>query len=170
VLLNTKQYYELLSVHYLIADRFGQAFVWEYSQAHNREYILENPGKPLVTTNFSLHRHLQNGAPPSIGDAKKICSRYCALCQGIQDRHGLWTPEAIKENQKAADPSRLPQPPLGVPPVRTLWHALYFPNELKLQVSFYLGDRPDPDHLGKKRVVYSDYLEFRLHSASLTRP
>src|SRR5262245_12945740 len=55
-LLSTKQYYELVSVHYLVADRHGKAFVWEYSHAHNREYIIENPGKPLITTNFSLHR------------------------------------------------------------------------------------------------------------------
>src|SRR5262249_33869737 len=37
-LLSSKQYYEFLSVHYLIADRHGNAFVWEHSQAHNREY------------------------------------------------------------------------------------------------------------------------------------
>src|SRR5262245_34017854 len=43
-LLATKQYYQYVPVHYLIADRNGNAFVWEYSEAHNKEYIVENPG------------------------------------------------------------------------------------------------------------------------------
>jgi hypothetical protein len=40
----TKQYYEYVPVHYLIADRNGNAFVWEYSKSHNKEYVVERPG------------------------------------------------------------------------------------------------------------------------------
>ena len=53
-LLETKQYYEFIPVHYLIADRFGKSFVWEYSHAHNKEFIIENPDRPLVMTNFQF--------------------------------------------------------------------------------------------------------------------
>ena len=69
-LLRTKQYYEAIPVHYLVADRFGNAFVWEYSQAHNKEFIIENPNRPLVTTNFSLHKRLDKGRPPSPEQAR----------------------------------------------------------------------------------------------------
>ena len=43
-LLFTKQYHMFLPSHYLIADRHGESFVWEYSHAHNREHIVESPG------------------------------------------------------------------------------------------------------------------------------
>ena len=36
-LLQTKQYYQYVPIHYLIADRHGNAFVWEYSESHNKE-------------------------------------------------------------------------------------------------------------------------------------
>src|SRR5262249_57171189 len=71
-LLQTKQYYAFVPVHYLIADRFGNAFIWEYSQDHNKEYILEDRSGPLVMTNFSLNRRLNNGRPPSVQQAKAI--------------------------------------------------------------------------------------------------
>lgn len=166
-LLANKQYYEFLSLHYLIADRHGNAFVWEYSQAHNREYIIENPGKALVTTNFSMHRHLHDNTPPSVEAARKICPRYCVLCDAIRARSSGWTVEEIKQNHLAADPSKLPQSP-GRPPVRALWHALYFPSERRMQVCFYLGDRPDPEHPGKTRIVRSNYLEFALSDPDTT--
>ena len=69
--------------HYLIADRHGKAFVWEHSHVSNREHIIENPGKPLITTNFSLHRHLEGKGPPSAKAAKGVCPRYCALAERI---------------------------------------------------------------------------------------
>src|SRR5262245_59482648 len=84
-LLTTKQFYEFIPCHYLVADRHGRAFVWEYSQAHNKEHIIENPGRPLVTTNFSLHRHMDGNGPPSAAQAKNICPRYCLVCKRIEE-------------------------------------------------------------------------------------
>src|SRR5262249_10554926 len=78
-LLLTKHYYEVVPVHYLVADRHGKSFVWEFSQTRNREHMIENPGKLLVTTNFSLHRHLDGQGPPSGQKARDICPRYCSL-------------------------------------------------------------------------------------------
>lgn len=162
-LLLTKQYYEIVPVHYLIADRHGHAFVWEYSQAHNREYIVENPGKPLITTNFSLHRYLEDAKnPPSAARAKAVCPRYCKLAERLANTGEKLTPELIKETHKTVD---LIQPvPAGSPraPQRTLWHALYFPEERTMQVSFYLHDEPNADEPAKVRIVRSEYLEFKL--------
>ena len=73
VLLQTKQYYQYVPIHYLIADRTGNAFVWEYSESHNKEYIVENPGQPLVMTNFTLHEQLEGGKPTSAEKAKPVC-------------------------------------------------------------------------------------------------
>src|SRR5262249_4168603 len=82
-LLQTKQYYAFVPVHYLIADRFGNAFIWEYSTDHNKEYILENPSQPLVMTNFTLNKRLNQGRPPSVEQARAVCRRYCTLTEQL---------------------------------------------------------------------------------------
>src|SRR5262245_16485572 len=160
-LLTTKQCYEFLPCHYLVADRHGKAFVWEYSQAHNREYIIENPGKPLVATNFSLHRRLEGGKVPSAAKAKGVCPRYCALTEKITEQKDLLSVDLIKETHKLADAHGTPKG-ANRAPTRTLWHALYVPEKRAVQVSFYLRDEPDPAKEGKTRDVRSDYLEFTL--------
>jgi hypothetical protein len=164
-LLLTKQYYEFVPVHYLVADRYGKAFVWEYSQAHNKEYIVENSGQPLITTNFSLHRYLEANKPPSIKRAEKICPRYCALAERLVGHEGKLSVDFVKETHKLVDATRPSAKDAPRPPGRTLWHALYFPEERKMQVSFYLRDAADPDQPDKVRIVRSDYREFSLRSA-----
>jgi hypothetical protein len=168
-LLLTKQFYEFIPVHYIIADRHGDAFVWEYSHAHNREYIVENPGKVLVTTNFSLHSRLDGKKPPSAEGARQVCPRYCALMEKVAAAPDKLTVDAIKAAHRTVDATQ-PAPKDGSrAPNRTLWHALYFPQERKVQVSFYLRDEADAEHPGKPRIVRSDYLEFALEQAPRAR-
>jgi hypothetical protein len=159
-LLLTKQYYEFIPVHYLIADRRGKAFVWEYSQAHNREYVVANPDKPLISTNFRLHAFLEGKDPPSARRARGVCDRYCALAERVAAAPGKQTVEFIKESHQAVN-STLPGTK-RVPPNRTLWHALYYPEQQKVEVSFYLRDEPDPERPGKSRIVRSGYAKFVL--------
>jgi predicted choloylglycine hydrolase len=156
-LLTQKQYYEFIPVHYLVADRHGDAFVWEYSPSHNREYIVEDPGRPLVTTNFSLHRHLEEGRPPSIAKARDLCPRYCALLTAIGEPKAV-TVDVVKEAHRAVDATRPAR--AGMATGRTLWHALYEPEKRTVQISFYLRDETGAD--GKPRIVRSDYLPFAL--------
>jgi hypothetical protein len=162
-LLTAKKTYSFVPVHYLIADRHGQAFVWEYSQVRNRDYFIENPDKPLITTNFSLHRHLEGKVPPSAAQVKDVCSRYCKLAERIAKQPGELTVDFIKESHKAVDMVAAPLSTRA--PNRTLWHALYFPNERKLQVSFYLRDEANPTDKVKTRIVRTDYLDFTLGKA-----
>jgi hypothetical protein len=160
-LLMTKKAYSFNPVHYFVADRHGKAFVWEYSQTRNREYIIEKLGQPLITTNFSLHRHLEKGGPPSADKARKVCPRYCALAERLANDQGKpATVEAIKDIHRAAD-LVAPTFPFRAP-TRTLWHALYFPNERKVQVSFYLRDERDPADTAKTRIVRTKHVDFVL--------
>ena len=148
-------------MHFLIADRFGNAFVWEYSEAHNKEYIIENPNRPLVMTNFSLNKHLDGENPPSASEAKSTCKRYALLTDALGSKTGI-SDDLLRQTHKkvnaetpaSADPSR--------PPVRTLWHALYYPEERRMKIAFYLRDEPVPGQPNAVRVVRSDYLEFAL--------
>jgi penicillin V acylase-like amidase (Ntn superfamily) len=161
-LLQTKQYYGFIPVHYLIADRYGKSFVWEYSYAHNKEYIIENPGKPLVMTNFSINQHLNDNKPPSADEARKECKRYALLTENLNTSSGLLSEELISQTHQrvdavwsqAADPSR--------PPIRTFWHALYYPEERRVKYSFYLHDEPTAKDANTVRVVRTPYIEFRL--------
>jgi hypothetical protein len=165
-LLLTKQYYEYIPVHYLIADRHGQSFVWEYSQAHNREYIIENPGKALVTTNFSLHRYLEGQGPPSADKVRNVCPRYCALADRIAKAPERLTIDWIKETHHQVDAVKPSPKGSPRPPGRTLWHSLYVPEERKMQVSFYLRDEPDPEHPDQIRIIRSGYKHFTLKNGN----
>ena len=69
----------------------------------------------------------------------------------------------IKKNHKAVDATA--PATKGKAPDRTLWHALYFPEERKVRISFYLGDQPIQNQPGKTRIARSEYLDFVLQSA-----
>jgi len=159
-LMATKQYYQYVPVHYLIADRNGRAFVWEYSAAHNEEFVVESPGEPLVMTNFTLHTHLEDGRPPSSETVRPICKRYAylrdKLAKGDLDDKTIrgYHQNCDAQMSQAADTTR--------PPERTLWHAFYYPEDRRVRLSYYLRDEPYP---GEPRLVHpvrSDYIEFRL--------
>ena len=161
-LLQTKQYYEYLPIHYLIADRHGKSFVWEYSFAHNKEYIIENPGKPLVMTNFSLNQHLRDDKPPSADEAKSVCKRYALLTRTLDSGSGLISEEFLSATHKRVDATLSAAEEKSRPPVRTFWHALYYPEERRVKYSFYLHDEAVAGEPEKVRIVRSPYLEFRL--------
>jgi len=160
-LLRTKQYYAYVPVHYLIADRFGNSFVWEYSENHNKEYIIENPGHPLVLTNFSLHKHMDGNNPPSPELAKATCRRYAYLSTMLAA-----APAGIKEAQlrdihKAVDAQRPASADQKQPPERTFWHVFYYPEQRRAKFSYYLRDEGT-------HVVRSDYQEFQLTATNVS--
>ena len=111
---------------------------------------------------IALHRRSADGRPPSVEQAKAVCRRYCTLTEQLADRAGAVSEEQIKqihrkvdcELPKSAEPHR--------PPVRTLWHALYYPEERRMQVNFYLRDEEVPGQPNQVKIARSEYLEFRL--------
>lgn len=161
-LLQTKQYYQYVPIHYLIADRFGNSFVWEYSHAHNKEYVIENPARPLVLTNFSLNRHLDGDRPPTVALAKGVCRRYCLLTEQLANAPGKVSEDLIRTVHHEVDAELPASADTSRPPIRTFWHALYYPEERRVKLSFYLRDEPIPNQPNGVRIVRSDYQEFRL--------
>jgi len=160
-LMATKQYYQYVPVHYLIADRFGNAFVWEYSLVHNKEYFVESPGEPLVMTNFTLHTHLESdGKPPTPDDARPVCKRYAYLRDKLSVRNLDDT--TIREFHESCDAQLASAADTTRPPVRTLWHAFYYPEDRRVRVSYYLGEEPNPDDARHIKQIRSDYVEFKL--------
>lgn len=160
MLMTTKQYYRYVPCHYLIADRFGNAFVWEFSKSRNQEYVVENPGQPLVMTNFTIHEQLQNGAPPSPEKARPVCKRYAYLCEKFAT--GKLDDETIRGFHQNVDAQMSQAADTTKPPERTLWHAFYYPEDRRVRVSYYLGEEPYPGEPRFVKPIRSDYVDFRL--------
>ena len=159
-LMAIKQYYQYVPIHYLIADRTGKAFVWEYSESHNKEYIVENPGQTLVMTNFTLHTRLEDGKPPSAENAKGVCRRYAYLRDKLAA--GNLDDKAIRRFHQSVDAQMSQAADTTRPPMRTLWHAFYYPEDRRVRLSYYLGDEPYPGNERLVRPIRTDYQEFRL--------
>jgi hypothetical protein len=99
---------------------------------------------------------------------RKVCPRYCILSERLNGQENKLTVDFIKETHRLVDAIQNSPPGSPQPPNRTLWHALYFPEQKKIQISFYLKDLAEPDHPSKMRVVRSNYLEFSMRKGSTT--
>ena len=90
-LLMAKHYYFFTPCHFLVADRSGEAFVWEHSPRRNTEAIIDadHMDGRLVCTNHLLHRwpdpaQLPDDAGP-IGTAALTYWRWRTLSAALDD-------------------------------------------------------------------------------------
>lgn len=127
-----KQYYSFVPCHFLVADRAGHAFVWEYSAAHNREHIVRADG-PLAVTNHLLHRYRSLAGLPAEPGNGWTYDRARKLSAVISQPAPLG-PAELTAGHAAI---QITEPGFGV---RTLWHSIYDPAAMSMDVSFYLGD------------------------------
>jgi hypothetical protein len=166
MLLTAKHYYSFVPVHYIIADRHGNSFVWEYSYSNNKEYVVDGAGLPQVVTNHPLYKW--KGAELPVLEEAKLDSyeRYQTLTRKIQSNSGKCSLDFIKETTALVAANLSDAPPPGRASFRTLWHALYYPEDRKAEVDFYLGDRPDPARPGQTQIARSGYTEFQLDKNS----
>lgn len=144
-LCEAKQYYSFVPCHYLVADQTGEAFVWEYSIAHNREHIIWADG-PQVVTNHLLHRHPTLASLPAESGNGWTYDRARRLSGAISEP-GPLDAEQLKTRHAEI---QIKEPGL---PVRTLWHNIYDPAARTMEVSFYLGDSP----AGTRRSAYQTF-------------
>lgn len=137
-LLLAKQYYFFVPCHFLVADRSGRSFVWEYSPGHNREHIVEPAAEErMVCTNHLLHRWADGADLPDDpmldGTAALTYHRYRTLAEAV----GSGAPVDRDDIRRQFDAVRFTAP---VPMARTFWHAVYDLDDPSLEVSFYLRD------------------------------
>ena len=137
-LLLAKQYYFFVPCHFLVADRSGRSFVWEYSPGHNREHIVEPTASDrMVCTNHLLHRWPDGSKLPDDpmldGTAALTYLRYRTLDAAVGTA-ALVDRDNIRDHFAAV---RFTAP---VPMARTFWHAIYDLDDPSVEVSFYLRD------------------------------
>jgi predicted choloylglycine hydrolase len=159
-MLYLKHYYGFIPCHYIIADRSGRSFIFEFSGTRNRTYITEGDG-PQCITNHLVANYRSIEEMPEEEDEMSSYSRFRTLHAAIKENKKFTLDEMKFINQSVA------VPPYGsyhadYAPPRTLWHALYDTEKRSLSVKFYLGEKPDPESEGKFIFDYSDYLEFKL--------
>lgn len=139
-LLLAKQYYFFVPCHFVVADRSGRSFVWEYSPAHNKEAIIdadpELAGR-MICTNHLLHRRPDPLDLPeedgSLGTAALTYTRWKTL-HAAAGLGGVVDHDDIREHFASV---RFAAPVEGA---RTFWHALYDVDDASAEVSFYLHD------------------------------
>lgn len=156
-LMTTKQYYGFIPCHYIVGDRSGKSFIWEYSAGHNREYVTDGNGQPQIITNHPIYKYKSvDDLPkqePGGGSYYRLRKMHEEITK-VGSKHSLDNIKHTNFCVRAVEPA-VPQ---GRKPNRTLWHSLYDVRDLTLQVDFYLGEEPSADAASCR----SGYLAFKL--------
>ena len=139
-LLAAKHYYFFTPCHFVVADRSGDAFVWEHSPRRNRELIVTPiPGRragwcaPTTSCTAGPTRPSCPLDSGPIGTAAMTYERWRTLQSALGD--GAIVDRTEIREQFAAVSFRAP-----VVEARTFWHALYDVDEAAMDVSFFLRD------------------------------
>jgi hypothetical protein len=135
-LLQAKLYYTAIPCHYLVADRHGRSFVWENSPSMNEGFLFDGGGDVQVTTNFMWQLHPDPARLPAESSPYGSFNRYRRVMEAVRGKLDLDAVRSIACS--VANTSPMPEPPSAGG--RSLWHALYFPEERRMEVDFYLGE------------------------------
>ena len=128
--------------------------------------MIENPDKPLITTNFSLHRHLEGKNPPVRRDEPRRSVRATVpWWKASRPSGGKLTVDFIKENHKKADATGPSPKAAPAAASHLVARAVLFRNSGSCRSAFTLRDEADADQPDKARIVRSHYLEFGLKNA-----
>ena len=146
-LLMNKHYAFLIPAHYIVADRHGNSFVWEWSHLQHSEHIIDGGGETQVVTNHLLHQP----APANVSvenDPGWTRTRLARLTDVLDRAGDGLTPRDLKAAHVCTRFTKsfareLTGDPEANPSSRTIWHAVYDTEERSLDASFYLGDNPD---------------------------
>lgn len=132
-LLGAKHYDHGVALHYLVADAYGQAFVWERGR-DGSEHVIEFGDGPLCVTNHLLHRHRDPMNLPK--DTETSFTSYGRLRTLYEQSKGVtMTPGDLRDSLSAVAQPEDPQLPF-----RTLWSTVVDTAERTLSTRFYLGD------------------------------
>jgi predicted choloylglycine hydrolase len=153
-----KHFYIYIPCHYLVADKSGKSFIFEFSPTRERTFIVDGNGPQCITNHLVYKSYNANTLS---GNLKESCGRLDVLYKAVKER-GKFNIKQIKEiNNRVAVLPYISQNP-QFPPTRTLWHSIYDLDEGKLSVKFYLGEEPDPKDKSKAILRYSPYIDFQL--------
>lgn len=158
-LMTTKQYYGFIPSHYIIGDRSGKSFIWEYSIGHNREYVTNGNGQPQFITNHPVYKYKSVEDFPKQEPGGESFYRFRRMQEEVAKVGGKHSLDHMKQTNFCVR-ATAQAPSEGRKPLRTLWHSIYDCQDLILQVDFYLGEGTSPGAAPRS----SGYLTFRLEN------
>jgi predicted choloylglycine hydrolase len=137
-LYGAKQYDLGTPLHYLVADRSGDAFVWERGPGGD-EHAVRADGAALCVTNHLLHRHRDPARlPVDTVETMLTYQRYRTIAEHSA-RPGL----SGERMRTALDAVRVDATSDTPYPVRTLWRTVFDLERATMATQFYLGDAAD---------------------------
>jgi hypothetical protein len=147
-LLAAKQYDLGIPLHYLVADRSGDAFVWERGPGGD-EHAVRTDGA-LCVTNHLVHRHRDPAdLPEDNAQTMLTYQRYRTISE-----RSAGTALSGERLREALDAVRVDAATDTPYPIRTLWRTVFDLERNTMATQFYLSDAAD----GAPR--YSPELEF----------
>lgn len=150
-----RHYYLFHPEHFLVADRSGRPFVYEFAPGHNAEHVTWADGLQVLTSHL-LYRYLATADLPA-GDGNGLTFARFRTLTSLFSGAGRYSAGQIAERHAAVrftNPDR---------PVRTLWYALYDTERCTMSASFYLRDS---DH----GEIRTPQLAFSLQPAPAAAP
>ncbi|MGM7681440.1 C45 family autoproteolytic acyltransferase/hydrolase [Cytobacillus sp. Hm23] len=151
-----KHYYTLYPLHFLIADKHGNSFVWEQSHGRNKEFTFDgDKNHPQVVTNFPLYKYQSESQFPDTDDRLSMYNRFCNIKENVKRNKAPYSIDFIKNvNQQVSfhDHSHLRESQC---PTRTLWHSIYNIEDRTILIDFYLGEE-------NETIKRSGYIHFSL--------
>jgi predicted choloylglycine hydrolase len=158
-MLSLKHFYSFIPCHYIIGDRSGKSFIFEFSPNRNRSYIIEGKGPQCITNHLVFHH--QKAEDFNGQDSGNSLLRYKTLYESASENKKFSLEEIASINKLVAVPPKAPGRP-EYAPGRTLWYAQYDVDDCTLTVRFYLGEKPDPQDESKGILEYSGSQTFKL--------
>ena len=152
-LIYLKQYYDFAPQHYIIADKEGHSFIFEFSRMRNKSNIIDGSGIQCITN------HLISGQNP--GKTPEESKNRLGLLETLTSENKKFTLDEIKNINSRVSPPLTKNCGPDLEPSRTLWHSIYDMDKKSLLVKFYLGEKNQADNSVK--VIYSDYYEIKLN-------
>ena len=158
-LLSLKHYYTFIPCHYIVGDRNGKSFIFEFSPNRNRSYVIDGNGPQCITNHLVfLHQKIEEFPETGLNWSMR---RYKMLEESIRAKKKFTIEEIAAINKSVAVPPNAPDNPQYAPG-RTLWYAQYDLENLTLSVKFYLGEKPDPENEKKVILEYSPMKVYEL--------
>ena len=158
-LLYLKHFYTFIPCHYIICDKSGKSFVFEFSPQRNGVAIVDGNG-PQCVTNHLLSKYRSIEDLPEVADTESY-ERYRKLYAAVKDKKQFGLDEIKTINSNVAATETVFEHPVYATG-RTLWHAIYDLDERSINVRFYMRDRVDSPDKTKKTAEYTEYLTFKL--------
>jgi len=150
-------------IHYLVADRHGNSFIFEVNHLDQRAYITDNGGNPQVMTNSPVWAlPSPEKYPKEFADEYDSLYRYQVLQNLLNGHKGKYTFSfMVKANEKVFP--RKAAHNLGGPAMtlRPVWQVVYDQSRLAMKIRFWLKDG-NTDAEGRAELIMSDWLDFSL--------